>query len=231
MSYGRLSSQMTKCDYVVEALKEKVINSEYKSGDQLPPEPALCELFGVSRITIREALKKLNMMGLVEIKQGKGTFVKKVDLGFFMKPLFQLVDFDEISIDVLYSAREYIERGIANLAAQNRTPQELERLESILLNLRQALQDEDIINIWKYDDEFHMQIACASHNPILIACLRTINEINEACIKRSGKYYTLLERCYAEHLAIYTAIVGQKPLEAEQAVIIHTRNSRDVLNT
>ena len=93
VDYLPKKNQMTKCDYVVEQLKESIISGEFKSGDQLPPEGALCEKFGVSRITVREALKKLNMMGLVEIKQGKGTFVKTVDLGLFMKQLFQLIYF------------------------------------------------------------------------------------------------------------------------------------------
>ena len=111
MDYLPKKNQMTKCDYVVEQLKEQIVSGAYKSGDQLPPEGALCELFGVSRITVREALKKLNMMGLVEIKQGKGTFVKTVDLGLFMKPLLQLIDFEEINVEAIYTTREYIEGG------------------------------------------------------------------------------------------------------------------------
>ena len=97
--------QLSKCDYVAQELKTQIIAGKYRSGDQLPPEPALCEMFSVSRITVREALKKLSMMGLVEIKQGKGTFVKSVDLGLFMKPMLQLVDFDEIDIETIYSGR------------------------------------------------------------------------------------------------------------------------------
>ena len=231
MEFQKAGAQMTKCDLVAEQLKEKIINNEYKAGDQLPSEPQLCEMFSVSRITVREALKKLSMMGMVEIKQGKGTFVKAVDLSLFMKPLLQMVNFDEINIGVLYTAREYIEGGIAHLAAQDRTPPELERLRSILLNLRQAIQDDDIVSVWYYDDEFHMQVARASHNPILIACLQAINEINKACIKRSGKYYTRLERCYLEHHAIFSAIEQQDPEAAERAILAHTRSSRDVLLT
>ena len=229
MEYHKISGQMSKCDYVAEELKEKIISNVYKCGDQLPPEPALCEMFSVSRITVREALKKLNMMGLVEIKQGKGTFVKAVDLSFFMQPLFRMVDFDEVNIDVLYSAREYIEGGVAHLAAQNRTEAELESLEGVLKSLGQALQEDDVMNIWKYDDEFHIQLARASHNPILIACLQAINEINRACIKMNGKYFTRYERCYAEHQAIYDAVMRQDPEDAEQAILLHTKSSRDLL--
>ena len=143
--------QLSKCDYVAQELKTQIIAGKYRSGDQLPPEPALCEMFSVSRITVREALKKLSMMGLVEIKQGKGTFVKSVDLGLFMKPMLQLVDFDEIDIETIYSAREYIEGGIAYLAAQQRTDGELAILESILGKLKAAIQAGDILSI--FDDD------------------------------------------------------------------------------
>ena len=57
VDYLPKKNQMTKCDYVVEQLKESIISGEFKSGDQLPPEGALCEKFGVSRITVREALR------------------------------------------------------------------------------------------------------------------------------------------------------------------------------
>lgn len=116
-------------------------------------------MFSVSRITVREALKKLSMMGLVEIKQGKGTFVKSVDLGLFMKPMLQLVDFDEIDIETIYSAREYIEGGIAYLAAQQRTDGELAILESILGKLKAAIQAGDILSSNEYDRAFHDDLA------------------------------------------------------------------------
>lgn len=188
--------QLSKCDYVAQELKTQIIAGKYRSGDQLPPEPALCEMFSVSRITVREALKKLSMMGLVEIKQGKGTFVKSVDLGLFMKPMLQLVDFDEIDIETIYSAREYIEGGIAYLAAQQRTDGELAILESILGKLKAAIQAGDILSIFEYDRAFHDDLARAAHNPILFACLQTIEEINEACVKRYDKFLIMLDDCY-----------------------------------
>ena len=61
MEYSTRSTQLSKCDFVAEQIKDKVISGVYRSGDQLPPESALCEMYGVSRITVREALKKLNI--------------------------------------------------------------------------------------------------------------------------------------------------------------------------
>lgn len=222
-------NQMTKCDYVVEQLKERIISGEYMSGDQLPPEGALCELFGVSRITVREALKKLNMMGLVEIKQGKGTFVKTVDLGLFMKPLFQLIDFEEIDVEAIYTAREYIEGGTAYLAANLRTDFELTVLKNILQGIRQCIVDQDAVKLYEYDQAFHMEVAKAAHNPILLSILQPLEEIDTACVKRFDKYLTIIENCYKEHYDIFKAIEAQDPEAAREAMVTHARNSKIVL--
>lgn len=229
VDYLPKKNQMTKCDYVVEQLKERIISGEYKSGDQLPPEGALCEIFSVSRITVREALKKLNMMGLVEIKQGKGTFVKSVDLGLFMKPLFQLIDFEEIDIEAIYTAREYIEGGIAYLAARERTEYELSVLKNLLQSIRHCIQNQDAVKLYEYDQAFHMEIARAAHNPILLSILQPLEEIDTACVKRIDKYLTDIENCYKEHYDILRAIQEQDPEAARQAMVTHARNSKAAL--
>lgn len=229
MEYLPKKNQMTKCDYVVEQLKERIISGEYKSGDQLPPEGALCDLFGVSRITVREALKKLNMMGLVEIKQGKGTFVKTVDLGLFMKPLFQLIDFEEIDVEAIYTAREYIEGGTAYLAASGRTEFELTVLKNILQGIRQSIVEQDAVKLYEYDQAFHMEVAKAAHNPILLSILQPLEEIDTACVKRFDKYLMTIENCYKEHYDIFKAIEAKDPESARQAMIAHTKNSKATL--
>ena len=134
MTYVAAEYKVTKCDFVMEQLKDMIITGVYKTGEKLPNEATLCENFGVSRITIREALKKLNMMGILDIRQGKGTFVKQVDLGLFMKPLYQLIDFEDVDIETIYSAREYVENGTARMAAQKRTEEDIERLMKLLDN-------------------------------------------------------------------------------------------------
>lgn len=230
LDYTTRRNQMTKCDFVMEQLKEQIFTGEYKAGDQLPPEGTLCTMFSVSRITVREALKKLNMMGLVEIKQGKGTFVKSADLGIYMKPLLQLVDFDEIDVETIYTAREYIEGSIAYLAARNRTENELTVLRSILQNIYRSFNAQDVTALNEFDRSFHAQLAKAAHNPILFATYQALDEIDVACVKRFNKYLnTYLDTCYAEHLAVFSAVEKQQPEEARQAMISHARTSKAVL--
>jgi GntR family transcriptional repressor for pyruvate dehydrogenase complex len=229
MKYAIKITNKTKCDQVVEQIKDFIIKGVYKTGDKLPPEPALCEMFGVSRITIRESLKKLNMMGLVDIRQGSGTYVKNVDLGTFMQPLFQLIDFEDIDIETIYNAREIIEGGTAYLAAINRTDEECKELEQILTHMKDANKARDIILSRQFDSEFHIKLSKMSHNTLLQACVATIEEINQACVKRISKLDVILEGNYSDHYEIYQQIKNRNPEGAKRAMIAHTIASKNIL--
>lgn len=229
MTYIAGEYKITKCDFVTEQLKERIITGTYKMGEKLPNETALCESFGVSRITVREALKKLNMMGILDIRQGKGTFVKPVDLSLFMKPLYQLIDFEDVDIESIYSARKYLETGTASMAAEKRTEEDIARLGEILGKLKEATETEDLIAIEAFDSQFHLEVAKTARNPILYACLEAIEEINRTCLKRFSKYLTVLDDCYEEHYRIFDAIRKGDAADASQAMLDHTLSSQKVL--
>ena len=229
MEYLPRSTQKTKSEFVADQLKKKIISGEYSSGDKLPVEAELCQAFGVSRITIREAMKKLNAMGLVEIKQGKGTFVKNVDLGVFMKPLFQLVEFSEINIDAIYTARRHIEGGIAALAAQNRTEEDIASLEKCLQNIAYCCQQGDLEGCYQCDAEFHMTLARAARNPILLAALQAIQDIDDACVKRYDKYLVGYDSSGKEHRNVLDALIRQDTELAQLEMARHTENSKETL--
>ncbi|HBR04096.1 MAG TPA: hypothetical protein DD738_15975 [Ruminiclostridium sp.] len=229
MKYVEKVKSRTKCDRVVDQIKDLIIRGVYKSGDKLPAEAALCEMFDVSRITIRESLKKMNMMGLVDIKQGKGTYVKTVDLSTFMKPMFQLINFEEIDVETIYNAREIIEGGTAYLAAMYGTEEECKLLGDILSDFKSAVQGSDITVIRGLDTDFHIQIAKMSHNTLLQACVCTIEEINQACVKRISKFFVTLEASYADHHDIYEQILSKDPEGARMAMVKHTIASKEVL--
>lgn len=229
MTYMANAYKGTKCDIVTERLKDMIISGTYKSGEKLPNEASLCEMFGVSRITIREAMKKLSMMGLLDIRQGKGTFVKSMDLSLFMKPLYQLIDFEEVDIDAIFDARLYIESGTVYLAATRRTEADLERMERILQELKKAIALEDLNSVSHYDSVFHEEIAKCAGNPILLACLQAVNEINKTCVLRLSKSMEMLDDCFDEHYRIYEGIKNQNADAAVEALRRHTMNSKMLL--
>lgn len=220
----------TKCDVVVDELRNSIMRGEYRQGDQLPTEAALCEKFGVSRITIRESLKKLNMMGIVSIQQGRGTFVENIDLALFLKPMYQLIDFETVDIDAIYSARLYVEIGSCRLAALNRAEAQLDNLHSILTRFKQSVDFGDITKGILQDTAFHVAIAEASNNPLIKAMLLTIEDISNACVRRKGGMTMFMDVSYEHHKNIYEAIKAQDADEAEKWIKIHTIGSKDFLN-
>lgn len=229
MEHTPKNAQQTKSEFVADQLKKKIISGEYSSGDKLPIENELCTAFGVSRITIREAMKKLSAMGLVEIKQGKGTFVKSVDLGVFMKPLFQLVEFSEVNIDAIYTARGFIEGGIARLAAQNRTSEDILTLKNTLETIDYCSTQGDLEGCYFHDVAFHMALAKAAANPILLAIMEAIQDIDDACVKRYDKYLVGYENSRREHRNILEAVENGEPDRAQKAMQKHTENSKIIL--
>lgn len=220
----------TKCDMVVEEIKNSIIRGDYKQGEKLPPEMALCEKYGVSRITIRESLKKLSMMGIVTIRQGKGTLVENVDLALFLKPMYQLIDFEDVDIDAIYDARLYVETGSCRLAAANRTQSQLDKLYEILLHFKQCVDEADIVKGTVVDTEFHIAIAEASGNPLIKAMLLTIEDISNACVRRRGGMPMFMDVSYEHHKNLYEAIKQQDMDAAEKWISLHTMGSKDFLN-
>jgi GntR family transcriptional repressor for pyruvate dehydrogenase complex len=229
MEYVPRGIRQTKSEYIADQVKKKIISGEYASGDKLPIESELCEAFGVSRITVREAMKKLSTMDLVEVKQGKGTFVRSVDLGVLMKPLFQLVEFSEMNIDAIYTAREYIEGGIAVLAARNRTEEDLSMLKTHLENIQYCSQQGDLEGCYQCDVAFHMTLAKAARNPILLAAMEALQDIDDACVKRYDKYLVGYDDSRKEHGDILDAVEKQDFVKAQEAMAAHAKNSKIIL--
>lgn len=222
-----------KCDVIVEDILSKVINNVWGPGDRLPPEAELCAQYGVSRVTLREGLKKLAMMDVISIQQGRGTFVRGVDLGTFMQPMFNLIDFGDFDVRTIYDARLFIETGTCRLAARNRSEEDLEALEKCLAQMRQlySAADTQALNALHIcDAQFHIQVALASKNEILKAAVINLEAISAACAKRINKQQIVLHDVCDDHAAILAAILAKDPDAAQRAVERHTLRSEDLLD-
>lgn len=157
------SGGTTLYEQVMDQIKEMIVSGAYKKGDLLPSEKELMQMTGVSRITVREALKSLTEVGMIETRRGKGSFV--------------LVDADALSPDVptaeLQSeyrerflcsnhARLALEPELARLAAKNASPEDIARMEALLRRRRASAAGENAF------DGFHHAIAQAAGNPLLL---------------------------------------------------------------
>ena len=161
---------------VSDKLEKMIENGDYAVGERIPTEVELMNMFDVSRNTIREAIQSLTSAGVLEVKQGDGTYVRssnRFNANMSMKC-------SQVSKDDIKEARNSIEVAIVNLASRRRTEEDMERI-SAAYHHRQNLKDDDKENT-KADIDFHMAIAQACHNKILIDLYQSISAYMESQI-------------------------------------------------
>jgi DNA-binding FadR family transcriptional regulator len=213
---------------VVSDLAERIVTGEFAAGGPLPVEPVLCERFGVSRITIREAVKALEAMRLVEIRQGAGTTVRVRDEWNLLDPavLAALVahDDDLATLDEIIRLRSELEGAMAGRAATRLDEGVRASLAGLLAQLDTATEDPDLY--LDLDVAFHDVIMGASASPLSRAIIATLN----TQVFGSGSYIgkpTNADRVTSnrEHHAILAALLTEDGDRAARAMSGHISQS------
>ena len=213
-------------DQLYGQILEQVVSGVLKEGDKLPSENQICQAFQVSRPTVREALMRLHADGLVTARQGSGTYVQK-------RPSDHLIRLAKIS-DIAgmlrcLEVRIALEGKAASLAAQRRTPGELERVSQALAALRTALEDGAVPA--RADFEFHRAVAEASGNALFADLLEMLSETIQGTmtvalgITRAGSKERA-QRVIDEHEGIAEAIARGDAEAAGLAMRYHLHRSR-----
>lgn len=209
---------------VADQLEHKVLSGVIPVGEKLPTENALCEMFGVSRTVIREAVAKLKSMGLVETRRGHGTTVMRnapADA-----PFTQMINPTTVE-DILHllELRIVVEQAAAEFAAERRDEQDLVAIERALSAFHQARVENRQARSEDYD--FHLSIAVATKNPLIKNFFQQFNKnvIPRAQIlntdidqEESDRY---LARVAEEHTEIFDAIRAGDSKVAGQAMYRH----------
>lgn len=221
--------RLSLIDTIVEEIKGRVITGEYKSGDLLGSQDELARTFGVSRASLREALKRLELMGLVESRQGLGTFLKKIEPCDFMNPLSSFIVMDKGSAFELLEARLHIEGSLAALAASHASEEDLKAIEDTLASMRALSEAQEIEEFVKQDVQFHYAIAKASNNAILIKIVEILRELLRQLISRVFRGYpeNLLQtigQTNEFHQNIFDAIKSHNPEAARRHMEDHIRD-------
>jgi GntR family transcriptional regulator, transcriptional repressor for pyruvate dehydrogenase complex len=204
---------------IVRQIKAMIAEGRLKSGDQLPPERDLAEKFLVSRTSVREALRALESLGLVEIRPGEGTFVREVSVESLIQPLALVMMSQREAIGELFEARRLIEPLIASLAAVRATADEVQEMERILDE--QAKEVAAGRTGLTQDAQFHTALAGASHNRaitrIVNALIDLLAQSREESLTGAGRP----ERSHRDHRRVLDAIVKHDGTAARQAMVDH----------
>lgn len=196
-------------------LKEKKL----RPGDRLPPERELAEQLQVSRPSLREALRALSIMHVVETRQGSGTYISSLEPKRLVEHLdfvFALADSTYLS---LFEARKVVEVGICGLAAERITDGEIARLERCLEKSRQGFTDIDVY--FQADVEIHEIITEAAASPILSRIMASISHLSRASRQRTVVLPGIVQQVIEDHTAIVRALKLRDPDAARLAMHQH----------
>ncbi|BCS90118.1 FadR/GntR family transcriptional regulator [Pseudodesulfovibrio sediminis] len=210
---------------IVAQLKEMIGQGQLKPGDRLPAERNLAEMFGVSRTTVREGIKALAESGVLESRQGAGTFVSEVDPSQ-VSVIESVLSGDHDMRDV-FAVRKMLEPEIAALAAQKRSPAEIYKLEAILSEQEEAVRKGETGS--DYDQRFHRMLADASGNLVL---REMVKALHDAFAQSRSMIIQSEERqraSLAAHRAIVEAVKHGHGMQAERAMREHLDEVENII--
>ncbi|UCV17649.1 GntR family transcriptional regulator [Ferribacterium limneticum] len=220
-------------DAVAASLERRILEGSLKSGDRLPPERELATEFGVSRPSLREAIQKLASKGMVQSKQGGGTYVTNALEATFFDPWQDMMGSHPNLREDMLEFRRMLEGQAAEWAAERATEADLTRLGQRFAALNATFTNENMDQRSEADIAFHQAVGEAAHNALLghlsSALLRLMHDnirLNLGELKTVPAAGALLK---SQHAAIYEAIAGRKPQAARAAAETHIDFVRETL--
>lgn len=208
---------------IAEQLRKQVAAGKLKPGDRLPSERELAERLQVSRASVREALSALEMMGLVEVRSGEGTYVRHVNMDSVVAPLAWVLALEKDTVEQLMEVRKILETQAVSLAAERAEESEMEEMAEALEIMRQDLEAGELGEM--ADHSFHFAITRATHNQILVRLMNSISDTMHQTLKISRRKMfsskPMLEKLYHEHVAIFAAVRDHDPKRARQDMLAH----------
>ncbi|WP_416876381.1 FadR/GntR family transcriptional regulator [Kitasatospora sp. SC0581] len=188
-------------DQVIAQLRAQITSGEWPVGSRIPTEAALVEQLGVARNTVREAVRALAHNGLLDIRQGSGTYVLATsELAGVMHRRFADAGQDQVA-----ELRAALETSAAGLAAHRRTPRDLELLDGALARREAAWHSGDAEDFVQADAAFHQAVVAAAHNDVLLAVYADLGEVTREHLRHDVGPELIAER-YIGHHTILEAI-------------------------
>jgi len=207
-------------DEAIEKIKAMIVSGTLRAGDRLPKEADLAAELGLSRSSLREAVRALSLMNILDVRQGDGTYVTSLEPTLLLEALSFIVDFHrDATVLELLQVRRILEPAATAMAAERATDAELEELGKLLDSLGpDPSADELVAN----DLEFHRRIVACSGNSVLSSLVETMSApTTRARVWRGLTQAGAWERTLAEHRAILHAMVLRDAEAARSWSTVH----------
>jgi GntR family transcriptional repressor for pyruvate dehydrogenase complex len=213
-------TRVTLGHQVASQLASMITSGKWKLGERLPPELELCKVLHIGRSTLREALKSLAFVGLVQMRHGEGTFVAAEPDHLLDRILTKGLIRSEKAIADLCEARLILETELAALCAERITDGEIAALERIVKQMGSQIDSDDTV-FSDLDLQFHLEIAACSKNPVLSQLINPIRELVREWIVKSQQLSGWRVTAHQQHQTILEALAQHKPERARKAMKEH----------
>ncbi len=223
-----LSSEVDREDVTVKLIasfKALISEGKFVPGCRLPPERELARRFGVNRSSLRQALKVLQLMGVLSQRVGDGTYLNSNAGNILQEPIEFLILMGDLSHEELFEARLIVESELAARAAERATSEDLVALRRAITDMEKSQSDQARLDA---DLAFHEAIFRASGNRV---CHLIFTVIHRAILISMGRIAKRVDVSHplAYHKAIYTAIFKRKPEEARRQMREHLLDAKFLL--
>ena len=219
---------MAVTDEAIEKIKAMIVAGDLRPGDRLPREADLAERLGLSRSSLREAVKALSLIRVLDVRQGDGTYVTSLEPKLLLDAMTFVVDFhrDDTVLDFL-AVRRILEPAATAMAALAMTDADIEDLATLLEGLDESPTVEALV---ANDLEFHRRIALGSGNPVLCSLIDSLSgPTTRARIWRGLTQAGAVEKTREQHAAILDAIATRQPDLARSWATVHVAGVEDWL--
>ena len=206
-------------EIVVQHVRGLIERGELRPGDRLPPERELAVQLGVSRPSVRAGLRSLSAIGILQTRHGAGTFITDGPPTLGTEPLSFLAALHGFTQDEMYEARRALEVGVAGLAAERATDDQIATIAEEVTSLFASL--DDVQGFLRHDIRFHRAVAAASGNPILASLVEMVSTIFYEHRRKKVEEAGDLKESAQMHRAIYHAIRARDPKRARMAMNEH----------
>lgn len=211
---GRLS------DRVTAELERRILQGELAAGTQLPTEPELCDLFGVSRTVIRDAVRTLVVRGLLDVRAGRGTTIQPPSDAAFSHALLALLMRSDLSLGQIMDARSSLETALVPLAATRATPDQQRHVGECFEQFRHAVTAEDWPATHRTHLAFHVALLRATNLPALDLMLKPLHEVIVIC-SMPPEPDSIQGWQIDEHAAIWNALLARDENAVRAAMLAH----------
>jgi GntR family transcriptional repressor for pyruvate dehydrogenase complex len=224
---GHQSIRNTAGGRVAEYVLKMIQAGRLKPGDRLPPERDLAEQVGVSRASLRSGLRSLQAMGVMNARQGSGTYIVAGPPRLGEGPLRFLAALHGFTHDQMFEARSVLEVGASYLAAANATPEQMAALADEVAGLFASINDPKEYLL--HDVQFHRAVAAASGNPVLATLVDTLAQLVWETRRETVVQSTNLKESAEMHRRIYRAIRARDVERARYEMAEHLEKARQAL--